>query len=85
MSEPTIYTHEHLPRWWWLNPWKHARLLHKATVALAGLTAQQDDVLRQIKRDIRILTIANRNKTSQISSLESQVREYRDARNEDGK
>jgi hypothetical protein len=83
MSNPTIYSHERLPDWWWLNPWKHAGLLHKATVALANLTARQDDELRRLKQDNRTLALSARHKLNRIAVLESQVREYREARNED--
>lgn len=81
--KPTVYTNEGLPSFWWLNPWKHARNLHKATTALAGLVAQQDDVLRQIKQDNRTLLLAAKHRASRINVLESQVREYRDARDGD--
>lgn len=80
--KPTLYTNEKLPDWWWLNPWKHARNLHKAMSALLGLIHQQDDLLRQIRQDNRTLTLAAKHRTNRIAVLESQVREYRDARNE---
>lgn len=77
MKNPTVYTNEGLPRFWWVNPWKHARNLHKAATALACLVAQQDDVLRSQR-------LAAKHKASRIAVLESQVREYRDARREGG-
>jgi hypothetical protein len=72
-----VYTNERLPRWWWLNPWRHAKTLHQAVVALAGKTCQQDDLLKILRRD-------NRRLRELTNSLTSQVREYRDARRERG-
>ena len=34
-----------MPRFWWLNPWRVCRQLHKNAVALRELSDRQDDLL----------------------------------------
>lgn len=40
------YTNAKMPRFWWLNPWKHALRLRNAACALADLT---DDLSVELK------------------------------------
>lgn len=32
-----VWTHDRLPRFWWLNPWGTAKALHEALVAFKAL------------------------------------------------
>lgn len=81
--KPITYNTASLPALWWLNPWLHARALHKAAGALTSAFIETDDKLTIAKAAFQNAKVVIAQRDRQIATLKAQLAEYREARNGD--
>lgn len=78
--KPTIYTNEGLPSFWWLNPWHHARNLHKAAFAACKMAADHEAKLKAYRKGLEEMERRVRAREQHIHALRAQLAEIREAR-----
>lgn len=72
------YSSKSLPKWWYFRPWFHTRVLHASLIATVEEVFALSDDLEKARYEIRDLK-------RRLEVTRSQLREYRDARDEDKK